>query len=199
MLIAGVDEAGRGSYIGRVYSAAVVLPDNFDILCDNHNIVLKDSKKMTENQRIRTRRFIETHAIDFGIGIAEMEEIDQLNIYQANLLGMHRAIDNLSVVPDKLLIDGNFFVAKDSSIPFECIVNGDDHVPVISAASVLAKTYRDEYILDLVKQNPQLEQYGIIKNKGYGTLEHRNAIQSYGLTKWHRRSFNIAPKKRLLS
>jgi ribonuclease HII len=184
---AGVDEAGRGSLLSRVYAASVILPDDFDELCKSSGIVLKDSKKMSADDRSRTRKFIETHAIDFAVGFAESEEIDEMNILQATMLAMHRALSQLSWI-DKILVDGNYFKPF-ADIPYECIIGGDDKEQSISAASILAKTYRDEYIEQLVNQNPILEEYGIARNKGYGTEEHRKAVHRLGLTPFHRRTF----------
>jgi ribonuclease HII len=184
---AGVDEAGRGSLLSRVYAAAVILPDDFDELCKASNIVLKDSKKMSVVDRNRTRKFIETHAVDFGVGFAESEEIDKMNILQATMFAMHRALSQLSWI-DKILVDGNYFKPF-ADIPYECIIGGDDKEQSISAASILAKTYRDEYVELLVDENPILEEYGVRRNKGYGTEEHRKAVQRLGLTPFHRRTF----------
>lgn len=177
----GVDEAGRGCLAGPVYAAAVILPHDF------RNPLLNDSKKLTEAERYALRPLIEEKAISWAVGIATHEEIDRINILNASFLAMHRAINKLSVEPELLLIDGNRF-KKYPNIDHTCIIGGDGLYMSIAAASVLAKTYRDDYMLKLHEQFPQ---YSWHKNKGYGTLLHRKAILECGFSPFHRRSFHI--------
>ncbi len=178
---AGCDEAGRGCYAGPVFAAAVILPKDF------YHPLLNDSKQVKEKDREKLRVFIEEHAISFGVGIVSNEEIDQINILQASFKAMHLAIDQLNTRPELLLIDGNRFKPY-PFIQHKCIIKGDGKYANIAAASILAKTYRDAFMYQLHKQFPM---YGWNKNKGYGTLIHRNAIAQYGLTSYHRMSFNI--------
>ncbi len=181
---AGLDEAGRGCYAGPVYAAAVILPKDF------YHPLLNDSKQLSEQQRDKLRPIIEQESIAFAVTAVDNKEIDQINILQASFAAMHRSIDKLTIVPELLLIDGNRF-KKYNAIPHECIVKGDGKFAAIAAASVLAKTYRDEYMQQLHKDFPH---YGWDRNKGYGTAVHRSAIATYGLCKYHRRSFSIQPK-----
>ena len=181
LIDAGCDEAGRGCYAGPVFAAAVILPKDF------YHPLLNDSKQVKEKDRDKLRVFIEEHAISFGVGIVSNEEIDQINILQASFKAMHLAIDQLNTRPELLLIDGNRFKPY-PFIQHKCIIKGDGKYANIAAASILAKTYRDAFMYQLHKQFPM---YGWNKNKGYGTLIHRNAIAQYGLTSYHRMSFNI--------
>lgn len=176
---AGCDEAGRGCLAGAVFAAAVVLPPDF---CDKK---LRDSKQMTEKQRFKLRETIQTYALAWHIGTASAQEIDEINILQASFLAMHRAIEGLNLLPECLLIDGNQFKPY-SGVPHVCIVRGDDKFMTIAAASVLAKTYRDEYITQLADEYPH---YQWEKNKGYPTKYHREAIDRFGLTEHHRLTF----------
>jgi ribonuclease HII len=178
---AGVDEAGRGCYAGPVYAAAVILSNNF------FHPLLNDSKKLTAAQRDLLRPIIEKESIAFAVAAVDNNTIDQVNILQASFLAMHQAIDQLTILPEMLLIDGNRFKPY-KKIIHQCIVKGDGKYASIAAASILAKTYRDEYMLQLHQQFPH---YGWNKNKGYGTLVHRNAIKANGLCDYHRKSFNI--------
>ena len=177
---AGCDEAGRGPLAGPVYAAAVILPKDF------YHPLLNDSKKMTAAAREKLRPIIETEAIAWAVEEVSAQEIDQMNILNASLEGMRRAVARLSVRPEFLLIDGNRFKSFDG-IPFECIVGGDGKFSAIAAASVLAKTWRDEKMQSLAREYPQ---YGWDHNMGYPTREHIEAIKKYGLTPWHRRSFH---------
>lgn len=177
----GVDEAGRGCYAGPVYAAAVILPNDF------FHPLLNDSKQLSEKQRDLLRPIIEKESICFAIGMIDNNEIDSINILQASFKAMHIAIDNLKKMPQHILVDGNRFKPY-KNIEHTCIVKGDGKFASIAAASVLAKTYRDEYMLQLHKE---YEQYGWDKNKGYGTASHRKAIDEIGLCKYHRKSFNI--------
>jgi ribonuclease HII len=180
---AGLDEAGRGCYAGPVFAAAVILPKDF------HHPLLNDSKQLNENQRNLLRPIIEKESIAFAVASVDNNTIDKINILQASLRAMHLAIDQLKVTPEFLLVDGNRFNPY-PHIPHQCIIKGDGKFASIAAASILAKTYRDE----LLKQMHALfPQYGWNKNKGYGTASHRKAIDEFGLCVYHRRSFNIQP------
>ena len=178
---AGLDEAGRGCFAGPVYAAAVILPKDF------HHPLLNDSKKLNEKQRDLLRPIIEKESIAFEVAAVDNDEIDKINILKASFTAMHACLDKLSVQPEILLVDGNRF-ARYKNILHHCIVEGDGKYAPIAAASILAKTYRDEYMHQLHHEFPH---YGWDKNKGYGTLVHRDAIVLHGLCKYHRKSFNI--------
>jgi len=180
---AGCDEVGRGCYAGPVYAAAVILPKNF------YHPLLNDSKKVSASNRELLRKIIEQESIAYAVASVEVVEIDTINILNASFKAMHLAIDQLSRIPSLLLIDGNKFKPY-KKINHHCIVKGDSIYASIAAASILAKTYRDEYMQALHQQFPY---YYWNKNKGYGTAEHRNAIEQYGLCVHHRKSFNIQP------
>jgi ribonuclease HII len=182
---AGCDEAGRGCYAGPVFAAAVILPPDF------YHPLLNDSKQVSAADRYALRDFIQEKALDFAVGIVHEEEIDTLNILWAAVKAMHLAVDQLKKNPQLLLIDGNRF-KKYKSIPHHCIVKGDGIYASIAAASILAKTYRDDYMIKLHNAFPQ---YQWNKNKGYGTAIHRRAIETHGLCIHHRRSFNIQPQE----
>jgi ribonuclease HII len=185
---AGCDEAGRGCLAGPVFAAAVILPANFE------NELLNDSKQLTEKQQYTLRHLIEQEALAFAVGIVDNHEIDQINILNASFLAMHRAVDQLNIKPQHLLIDGNRFKAY-SGIPHTCIVKGDGKFLSIAAASILAKTYRDDYMDALHLEFPQ---YDWLKNKGYPTLHHRKVIREIGITSYHRKSFaNLGDQLRL--
>lgn len=178
---AGCDEAGRGCLAGPVFAAAVILPPNFE--CAS----LNDSKRLSEKQRYALRPIIEKNAIAWSVGIVTPAEIDKINILNASFLAMHRAIEQLGTVPQHLLIDGNRFKAY-PAIDHTCIVKGDGKVMSIAAASVLAKTYRDDYMNEIDATYPA---YKWSKNKGYPTVEHRKAIELFGTTEHHRLSFRL--------
>ena len=182
---AGLDEAGRGCYAGPVFAAAVILPKDF------YHPFLNDSKKLSEKQRDKLRPVIEKESIAFAVASVDNDEIDAINILQASFKAMHLAIDKLTVFPQYLLIDGNRFKPY-ASIKHECIIKGDGIYASIAAASILAKTYRDEYMQRL---HEEYSYYSWNTNKGYGTAEHRSAIEQNGLCKYHRRSFNILPSQ----
>ncbi len=182
-LVAGCDEAGRGCLAGPVVAAAVILPKKFQ----NH--ILNDSKKLTEKKRDELEDLIKNSCISWGIGIVSAKEIDEINILNASFLAMHRAIDKLANKPKLLLIDGNRF-NKYKNTPHRCIVKGDSKYLSIAAASILAKTHRDEY---MKKMNDEHPDYRWKKNKGYPTKEHRIAIQEKGITQLHRKSFKQLP------
>jgi ribonuclease HII len=178
---AGVDEAGRGCYAGPVCAAAVILPKDF------YHPLLNDSKQLSEKERDLLRPIIEKESISFGVAMVDNDEIDIINILQASFKAMHLALDQLTKAPELLLIDGNRFKSY-KDIKHRCIIKGDGIYTSIAAASVLAKTYRDEYMLQL---HEEFSNYGWNRNKGYGTAEHREAIQLSGICKYHRKSFKI--------
>jgi ribonuclease HII len=180
-LEAGCDEAGRGCLAGPVFAAAVILPDNFS------NDLINDSKALTEKQREELRPIIETNAVSWAIAMVNAEEIDRINILKASFKAMNMAVALLRTKPDMLLIDGNRFINR-MGISHVCIVKGDATYLSIAAASILAKTYRDDYMRALSLRFPD---YGWDKNKGYPTEEHREAIQRYGITEYHRKSFTL--------
>ena len=186
---AGCDEAGRGCLAGSVYAAAVILPDGYQ------NELLNDSKQLTEKRRYALRETIERDAVAWAVGIVTPEEIDKINILNASILAMHRALDQLRVRPEAIIVDGNRFkpyrpVVNGSAvnIPYTTIVKGDGKYLSIAAASILAKTYRDDYMNQLAEEYPQ---YDWRSNKGYPTKKHRDAIREYGITPYHRKSYNL--------
>ena len=181
LIEAGCDEAGRGCLAGAVYAAAVILPPDFQ------NELLNDSKQLTERQRYQLRPIIEQEAVAWAVGIVSPEEIDKINILNASFLAMHRAIDQLKVRPEHLLIDGNKF-SPYPGITHNTVVKGDATYMSIAAASILAKTYRDDYMLAIAKEYPM---YDWQHNKGYPTAKHRAAIREHGTTPHHRMSFNL--------
>jgi ribonuclease HII len=180
-LEAGCDEAGRGCLAGPVVAAAVILPPDFA----HHE--LNDSKQLTDKQRYKLRPLIEKHALAWAVAFVDNREIDELNILNASFTAMHRAVQNLSVKPDFLLIDGNRFNPL-KGYPHACIIKGDGKFLSIAAASILAKTYRDDFMDSLHEEFPQ---YGWDANKGYPTKIHRKAIAQFGSTRFHRNSFNL--------
>ncbi len=186
-LEAGCDEAGRGCLAGPVFAAAVILPKSF-----KHQ-KLNDSKKMTGEDRAELRLIIEEKAIAFAVAKVSNIQIDRINILKASFLAMHKAIDQLKPVPQFLLIDGNRF-APYPNIKHACIVKGDGKYNAIAAASILAKTYRDAYMMKKHKKHPE---YNWLQNKGYPTVEHRTAIHQFGYTKLHRKSFRVLPPTQL--
>lgn len=184
---AGCDEAGRGCLAGSVYAAAVILPDNYQ------NELLNDSKQLTEKRRYQLREIIQRDAVAWAVGIVTPEEIDKINILNASILAMHRALDQLKVRPEAVIVDGNRFKPyKDSAdgkaLPSTTIIKGDGKYLSIAAASILAKTYRDDYMNQLAEEYPQ---YDWLSNKGYPTKKHRDAIRQYGITPYHRKSYNL--------
>lgn len=183
ILEAGCDEAGRGCLAGPVFAAAVILPEGF-----SHRL-LNDSKKMTDAQRKEVRPYIEEHAVAFAVASVSVEEIDEINILRASFEAMHRAVRKLKEQPEHLLIDGNRFNPY-QGIHHTCIIGGDGKYKSIAAASVLAKTYRDDYMDELHEAFPQ---YSWLANKGYGTAAHRKAIAEFGATPHHRMSFRLLP------
>ncbi|WP_372641863.1 ribonuclease HII [Ancylomarina sp.] len=180
---AGCDEAGRGCLAGPVVAAAVILPSKFK------NAILDDSKKLSEKKRYALREIIEKEALAWAVGIVSPEEIDKINILNASFLAMHRAIDQLKVKPEQLLIDGNRFNPYNNT-PHHCIIKGDGKYLAIAAASILAKTYRDDLMLELHEKCPI---YDWNSNKGYPTKKHRLAIREFGNTPHHRKTFGMQP------
>ena len=181
MVEAGCDEAGRGCLAGSVYAAAVILPDGYE------NPLLNDSKQLTERRRYELRDIIERDAVAWAVGIVTPEEIDRINILNASILAMHRALDQLAVRPEAVIVDGNRF-KKYRDLPHTTIVKGDGKYMAIAAASILAKTYRDDYMNRLAEEYPQ---YDWQSNKGYPTRRHREAIRQHGTTPYHRMSYNL--------
>lgn len=181
LIEAGCDEAGRGCLAGSVYAAAVILPPDYS------NPDLNDSKQLTEKRRYALREVIQSDAIAWAVGIVTAEEIDKINILNASILAMHRALDSLEVRPEAIIIDGNRFKPY-HDLPYATIVKGDGKYLSIAAASILAKTYRDDYMNGLAEEYPQYDWHG---NKGYPTKKHREAIKQYGITPYHRHSFNL--------
>ena len=194
---AGCDEAGRGCLAGSVYAAAVILPEDYQ------NDLLNDSKQLTEKRRYQLRDIIQRDAVAWAVGIVTPEEIDRINILNASILAMHRALDQLSVRPEAIIVDGNRFKpyrtgvgsgianipnGSTAYIPHTTIVKGDGKYLSIAAASILAKTYRDDYMNRLAEEYPQ---YDWLSNKGYPTKKHRDAIRQYGITPYHRKSYNL--------
>ena len=185
LLEAGCDEAGRGCYAGPVFAAAVILPQDF------YHPLLNDSKQVPVDVRDELKDFIKANAISYAIGMIDNDEIDQINILRASFKAMHVAIDKLKKRPKLLLIDGNRFTPY-KKVQHNCIIKGDGIYASIAAASILAKTARDAYMKKLHKEFPQ---YNWQQNKGYGTLEHRDAIELHGICRYHRKSFNINPSQ----
>jgi ribonuclease HII len=183
LIEAGTDEAGRGCYAGPVFAAAVILPKDF------YHPLLNDSKQLKEKERDLLRPIIEKESMAFAVAAVDNNEIDKINILQASYKAMHLALDKLAATPQLLVVDGNRFKPY-KKIPHECIVKGDGKYASIAAASILAKTYRDEFMKQAHEKFPE---YGWNNNKGYGTLQHRKAIEEFGLCSYHRVSFNIQP------
>ena len=178
---AGCDEAGRGCLAGSVYAAAVIFPEDYQ------NAELNDSKQLTDKRRHQLREIIERDALAWAVGIVTPEEIDKINILNASILAMHRALDQLQVRPETIIVDGNRFKPY-RQLPYTTIVKGDGKYLSIAAASILAKTYRDDYMDRLAEEYPS---YDWLSNKGYPTKKHREAIRQYGITPYHRKTFNL--------
>jgi len=181
----GTDEAGRGCLAGPVTAAAVILPGTFK------NSILNDSKQLSEKKRDQLKPIIESEALTYGVAHVFQEDIDKINILNASILAMHKSIDALQQLPEFIIVDGNKFKTY-NGVPFETIIKGDGKFFSIAAASVLAKTYRDAYMHTIHKEYPM---YNWKQNKGYPTLEHREAIRKYGITKYHRKSFRLLPEQ----
>ncbi len=182
---AGTDEAGRGCLAGPVTAAAIILPEDFE------NEILNDSKQLSEKKRMLLKPLLEKNCVTYGVAHVFPAEIDKINILNASIVGMHRSLDQLKTNPDFIVVDGNKFKPY-KDILHECIIKGDGKYMNIAAASVLAKTYRDEYMENLHEEFPM---YNWKKNKGYPTKEHREAIRKYGITKYHRKSFRQLPEQ----
>ena len=185
LIEAGCDEAGRGCLAGSVYAAAVILPEDYV------NDALNDSKQLTAKRRYELRDEIERDALAWAVGIVTPAEIDEINILNASILAMHRALDGLRLRPEAIIVDGNRFKPY-NFIPYTNVVKGDGKYLSIAAASILAKTYRDDYMDRLALEYPQ---YDWIDNKGYPTRKHRQAIAEYGITEYHRKTFRLLPGK----
>lgn len=184
---AGCDEAGRGCLAGSVFAAAVILPPDYE------NELLNDSKQLSEKKRYLLRSMIEKDALAWAVGVVTAAEIDKINILNASILAMHRALDALSVRPEAIIVDGNRFKPY-NDVPHTTIVKGDGKYLSIAAASILAKTYRDDYMKAIAEEFPQ---YDWRSNKGYPTKKHRAAIEEYGISPYHRKSFTLLPPEEL--
>lgn len=178
---AGCDEAGRGCLAGPVFAASVIFPEQF------HHPEIQDSKILSESRRVYLREIIKKEALAYSISFVDPEIIDQINIHQASIRAMHQSLDNLNIKPSHIIIDGNYFLPY-KGIPHSCIIKGDSHFLSIAAASILAKTHRDDFMREVHNQYPE---YGWNKNKGYPTREHRRAIEKWGLCPLHRKTFRI--------
>lgn len=184
----GLDEVARGCMFGRVYTAAVIWPEDF---VEESNFVIKDSKKLSKKKREELYYYIIDNAVDWNVTYMEPEVIDKINILQATLKSMHNNLDNLMIDVDHILVDGTNF-NKYSNIPYTCVEKGDNKYYSIAAASILAKVEHDWYIEELCKKNPELdEKYDLLNNMGYGTKKHMESIKKYGTTPFHRKSFGI--------
>ena len=187
----GLDEAGRGPLLGRVYIGAVIIPPDETF----QQSFIKDSKKLSERKRLMAYDFIKENAIDYTSFYYDEKKIDEINIFKATYEGMHKALDNLLVKPEHILVDGVYFPIytwEDQMIPYTCVEGGDNKYLSIAAASIIAKVERDKYIYDLCDKNPELETYyGIRSNKGYGTSKHIQGIKENGISEWHRKTFGI--------
>lgn len=187
LIEAGCDEAGRGCLAGSVFAAAVILPADYD------NSALNDSKKLTEHQRYALREQIMADAVAWAVGVVTPAEIDKINILKASFLAMHRALDQLKVRPEAIIVDGNRFVPY-HDLPYTTVVKGDGKYQAIAAASILAKTFRDDYMKELDREYPC---YGWAGNKGYPTAKHRQAIREHGVSPYHRMSYNLLGNEEL--
>lgn len=185
ILECGTDEAGRGCLCGPVTAAAVILPEGFE------NSILNDSKQLSEKKRYQLRPYIEQHALAFSVAHVFPDKIDEINILNASILAMHKAIEKLNTTPEFIIVDGNRFKPL-LNIPHQTIIKGDSKYLSIAAASILAKTYRDDYMEALDASFPM---YNWKKNKGYPTKEHRSAIKKYGITEYHRKTFRLLPEQ----
>jgi ribonuclease HII len=190
ILECGIDEVARGVLFGRVYAAAVIFPAEIEM---PKGLVIKDSKALSAKKRELLSEFIKTHAIDYQIAYVEADEIDRINILQASMKAMHKAIKGLNIRPEFLIVDGDhfkeYFYGFGKFISHQCIPQGDNKYISIAAASILAKVAHDKYIAEMIEQYPELEIYDLCNNMGYATLKHRNAIEKYGPSPWHRMTF----------
>ncbi len=188
LTVAGTDEAGRGCLAGPVTAAAIILPHDFE------NELLNDSKQVSKENRNQLRKIIEKEALCFAVAHVFMKEIDNINILNASILAMHKALKKLSVHPQCIIVDGNRFKPF-GKIPYECVIKGDGKYKEIAAASILAKTFRDSYMEEIHEEFPM---YNWKKNKGYPTAEHREAIREFGPTSYHRKSFRLLPEQLMI-
>ena len=196
----GIDEAGRGCLFGDVFIAGVILPQNIlELIEKEKKVVIRDSKKLSKKKRMIAKEFIERVAIDYCVVQKSNEKIDEINILKATLEGMHDVVRNIGRKPEKILVDGNrfptYFDEEGKENKHDCIIKGDDTYLSIACASILAKTNKDLYIEKMVKDYPDLEKYDLLNNSGYGTKKHIEAIQKYGITDFHRKTFNICKPK----
>lgn len=193
---AGIDEAGRGCLVGRVYAAAVIWPKNIEDDVDLS--IIKDSKKLSKKKRTQAIELIDKYALAYNVAWVDEKTIDEINILQATYCAMHKALDGLSIEPEHIIIDGPHFkpyINKEVDfVPHKCIKKGDNKYISIAAASILAKEYRDNYIVELFNSDPKFKPYEWDNNKSYGTKAHLAAIQKHGITKYHRKSFGICKK-----
>jgi ribonuclease HII len=196
----GIDEAGRGCLFGDLFVAGVIFPKNIQELINENNVIIKDSKKISKKKRIISKEFIKKYALDYHICQITSQIIDEKNILVATLDGMHQVVKNIKLKPDKILVDGNrfnnYYDENKIKIDHECIIGGDNSYLSIAAASILAKTAKDEYIETIVSEHSELEKYGLLTNSGYGTKKHIEAIKEYGITEWHRKTFSICDQKK---
>ena len=184
----GLDEVARGCMFGRVYSAAVIWPEDYE---EDSNYIIKDSKKLSKKKREELYYYIINTALDWNVNYIENDEIDKINILQATMKSMHSNLDNLLIDVDHILVDGTNF-NQYSNVPYTCVPKGDNKYYSIAAASILAKVERDKYIEDLCEQNSELDdKYGILKNKGYGTKKHIDGIKQHGITEFHRKTYGL--------
>lgn len=191
----GIDEAGRGCLFGSLFVASVILPNHFEQLIEENNIMIRDSKKMSKKRRIESQAFIKEHALAYTIQEINSYEIDEENILKCTLNGMHQVVFKSKIKPDKILVDGNkfnpYYDEENNQIHHECVIGGDNSYLSIACASILAKTAKDEYIKKCVQEFPDLEKYDLVNNSGYGTKKHIEAIQKYGISDFHRKTFGI--------
>lgn len=193
----GIDEAGRGCLFGEVFVAGVILPKNIKELIEKEEekIIIKDSKKLSKKRRLKAKEFIERVAVDYCVVSKDNKIIDQKNILNATIEGMHEVLDKIQTKPNKILVDGNRFkFYRDQNgelIEHKCVTCGDNKYLSIASASILAKTNKDLYIENIVNNNPELEKYDLVNNSGYGTKKHIEAIKKYGTTQFHRKSFGL--------
>jgi len=196
MLIAGLDEAGRGAFFGPVYTAIVIIGNNKDDVEEfkqkalDAKIVIRDSKKMTELQRNKARKFIEENVLAYVVEYQNNTSIDTNGILKATMRCFNDSVGKLEPTPSFLYVDGNYFINENTNIPFECVEQGDDKILEIACASILAKTHRDEFIVKFCNDNPEYdEKYCLKRNKGYGTIHHRDGLTRHGLSMYHRKTF----------
>ena len=191
----GIDEAGRGCLFGDLFVAGVILPKNIQDLIDEHKVDIRDSKKVSKKKRVISKDFIKKYAIDYFICQVSSNTIDEKNILVATLDGMHEVVRNIKIKPDKILVDGNkfnnYYDENNNIIEHECIIGGDNSYLSIASASILAKTAKDDYIEKIVSEYPDLEKYGLLTNSGYGTKKHIEAINEFGISEWHRKTYSI--------